>query len=64
MKSKVKLIKRDIGYSEYANVLPSIESNESFEQRINDFLSTHKCNPPVFLSVDLCYMYYEEDSNV
>ena len=62
MISKVKLIKRN-------NIHPEspIESNESFEQRINDFLlihRSHRCNPPMFLSVDLCCIYYEEDSDV
>jgi hypothetical protein len=25
---------------------------------------SHRCNPPMFLSVDLCCIYYEEDSDV
>jgi hypothetical protein len=39
-----------------------IETNKEFQNRINAFLSTHKCFPPVFLSVDFCQITYEEET--
>lgn len=55
---KVKLLYRE------KTIDGTPETNESFERRINEIISTHKHNPPIFLSVDLCYIYYEEDNHV
>jgi len=61
MIAKIKILRR-IDNSGYENYKPELrESDESFEKRINEFLSNYKHNAPVFLSEDLCHIYYEED---